>query len=304
MKQISASVFTEDGFSVPPKIRGCNPSYVLTPAGIVLIDTPQHPTDALRWRRELAEKGEIHYIFNTHHHIDHITGNAYLPGTVISHEGVRALFFNPPVEWMVATERVEEVARIGKGIIGYMRLLIGEREPECIPYFDTYTLRPPEITFSENLTLYFGGLTFQAMHMPGHTPSHICVYLPEEKIFFAGDNFTTGTQPSLAHSMPLEWVETLKKMEALDIDVIVPGHGGVAEKSAIPPFRRFLENCIAMVQEAMKKGMSEEEAASTISFEGLDPGAGNIQAVHPGTAMQRRNVKRLYQMLSKRSRGS
>jgi glyoxylase-like metal-dependent hydrolase (beta-lactamase superfamily II) len=139
----------------------------------------------------------------------------------------------------------------------------------------------------------------ELIHLPGHTGGHIGVYVTQEKVFFAGDNFCNGTQPSLAHCFPLEWVESLKRVEAMDIDVVVPGHGEISDLGEVHKFRKFIEKCIDMTREAIKQGMSKEEAASRVSFEELYPGERCRPAVHPGSGMQRRNVLRLYEVMSK-----
>ena len=164
---------------------------------------------------------------------------------------------------------------------------------------EKYQLKAPAVTFSDNLTLYVGEHTVELMHLPGHTDGHIGVYLPQEKVFFAGDNFCNGTQPSLAHSLPLEWVESLKKIEAMEINVVVPGHGETCDLKEVRRFRQFIETCIDMTRKAISEGMRKEEAADSISFEGLYPEDQRASAVHPGSVMQRRNVLRLYEMLSK-----
>jgi len=71
-------------------IRGCNPGYVLTKDGAVIIDTPQLPTKALAMREEILKKGRIRYLINTEHHIDHIFGNYFFAGLcpVVAHEQV------------------------------------------------------------------------------------------------------------------------------------------------------------------------------------------------------------------------
>jgi glyoxylase-like metal-dependent hydrolase (beta-lactamase superfamily II) len=55
---------------------------------VLLIDTPQQPIDALRWRERITEQhGRILHLVNTEPHPDHIRGNAYFPGVeVIGHE--------------------------------------------------------------------------------------------------------------------------------------------------------------------------------------------------------------------------
>jgi hypothetical protein len=94
-------------------------------------------------------------------------------------------------------------------------------------------------------------------------------------------------------------VESLKQIEAMEIDTVVPGHGEVCDRNEVSQFRHFIETCIEMTRTAIQQGKSKEEAAGAISFEELYPVNRCHRAVHPGGAMQRRNVLRLYEMLSK-----
>ena len=301
MKQITANVYVEDQFSVHPRDRGANPGFVTTSEGVVIIDPPFLPSDAVKWRDEISKKGEVRYIINTHHHPDHITGNFFFAGPVISHEEVRELTLAPlTTVYGFAGKRIQKAVESGQGTVGYIRLLIEERDPEGVPLMEGYQLKAPTITFWERLNLYVGGHTFELMHLPGHTQSHIGVYIPQERVFFSGDNFTYRTQPSLAHCLPLEWVESLKRIEAMDIDTVVPGHGEVCHQQDVREFRLFIQKCIDMVKGAIKQGMSGEEAADKISFAELHPGAKDgCPPVHLGPVIQRRNVLRLYEMLSK-----
>jgi len=59
MQKITDNVYAETGF------RGCNPGFVITTEGVVMIDTPQLPTDAIRWRDEIAKHGSVRYLINT-----------------------------------------------------------------------------------------------------------------------------------------------------------------------------------------------------------------------------------------------
>lgn len=299
MKKISANVFVEDRYSVPPRYRGCNSGFVVTADGIVMIDTPMMPNDALKWRDEISRHGRVRYLVNTHHHIDHTTGNFFFEGTVVSHQGVRDSFYGP-VKSVMNIEQDEAARRAGQGPVENIRLLVKEYDPGGLRLLEDFRLRAPTVTFSDRLCLYAGEHTFELIHQPGHTPSHIGVYIPQERVFFAGDNFTCRTQPSLAYCRPLAWVESLREIELLDIDVMVPGHGEVCDKSEVRRFRRFIQQCIALVQEALAKGWSKEEAVARITFDDLYPGGREALPVHPGAEQQRRNVGQLYDVLAQR----
>jgi len=296
MKQISGHVYVEDQFSIGK--RGANFGFVTTSEGIVLIDPPYLPTDAIKLRRELAKRGEVRYIINTEHHIDHIAGNSFFPGTGVSIEGIRELLAGPVTD-MVPSERLEEVLKDGLDLRRYYSRRVKERDPEGLPLLKNYRFRPPTITFSHRLCLYVGSHTFELSYMPGHTQSHLGVYIPQEKVFFAGDNVTNRTQPSMAQSFPLEWVKTLKMIETMAIDWVVPGHGMVGSKKEVREFRLFLQKCIKIIRNAIRQGLSKEEAADNISFDELSFAKHMGKAVHPGKVMQRRNVLRFFEMLSK-----
>ena len=181
-----------------------------------MIDTPMLPGDVAKWIDIIAKRGDLLYIINTHHHIDHIAGNFFFPGTVVSHAGVKKLFA-APVMGILGDDRIEEVAGTYMDSLEYVRLLIEKHEPEGPSLPEGYQLREPTITFSEDLSLYVGQHTFELIHLPGHTQSHIGVYIPQERIFFSGDNFCNGVQPSLAESSPLNWVKSLRRIENMDI---------------------------------------------------------------------------------------
>jgi glyoxylase-like metal-dependent hydrolase (beta-lactamase superfamily II) len=66
MRRVGPNSFTEIYFA------GCNPGFVETSDGYVMIDSPQQPIDAVRWRERLEEKAPIRYLINTEPHGDHI----------------------------------------------------------------------------------------------------------------------------------------------------------------------------------------------------------------------------------------
>ena len=98
MQQITKNVYVETC------IRGCNHGFVTTSDGVVLIDTPHKPSDAVKLKTEIAKHGQLRYIINTEPHGDHWTGNAYFDVPVIAHEGVR--------KRILETDMAAHVARV------------------------------------------------------------------------------------------------------------------------------------------------------------------------------------------------
>jgi cyclase len=273
MQQISDNVFVETG------IQGCNPGFVITTGGVVMIDSPQMPTDALKWRDAIQKKGEVRYLINTEPHRDHVMGNFFFPGTVISHQGTREALSSLSIDVIMD--------------------LIREMDPEGLPLTDGYFLKKPSITFTTELFLYLGQHTFQLIHLPGHSASQIAVYIPEERVVFTGDNVFHHLQTYLNRSYPEEWLQSLTQIGDLDVDVIVPGHGEVCDKSYLEEQASYIKEWMAAVGEAIRQGFSKEEAQNRISFFDRYPlGRGKSDA--EGREVQRMNVARLYDLLKER----
>src|SRR5256714_10946642 len=84
MRQLTKNVFVETG------IRGCNHGFVTTSDGIVMIDSPHKPSDALKLKAEIARRGgNLPYIINTKSHRHHLTGDALLDMPAIAPQCAR-----------------------------------------------------------------------------------------------------------------------------------------------------------------------------------------------------------------------
>ena len=63
----------------------------------------------------------------------------------------------------------------------------------------------------------------------GHSPGHVCLHSPERKLLFSGDQILPGITPNIAwhpgRDMLAEFLESLDRLAALDVDVVFPGHG-------------------------------------------------------------------------------
>ena len=270
MQQVTANVYVETGF------RGCNPGFVTTNEGIVMIDSPQNPSDVMTWKGHLKGKGEVLYLINTEPHVDHVAGNFFFPGTVIAHQGFEEALSSLTVE----------------GIKEW----VGTGDPAGLPLMEGYYLKRPSLTFSERFFLYLGDHTFEAIHLPGHTASQTAVYIPRERVVFTGDNIFHRCQAFFHEAYPVEWLESLKRIEQLDVDVIVPGHGDVCDRSYIKEQASFIEEWMDAVREAIRQGLSKEEAQERISFLDRYPMDIGIEALGP--EVQRWNVARLYDLLA------
>ncbi len=271
MQQIAPNVYCEIGS------RGCNFSWVVTREGVVIIDTPPVPSDAVKWREEISKFGPIRYVINTEPHMDHFAGNAFLGGTVVGHDGVRNAIL--------------------QGSLEELREMVKRFAPESPPPAKDFHLRPPDITFSQNLTLNLGEHTFELINMPGHTPYQAVVYVPEEKVVCTSDNVVYRHESYLHQSLPFAWLETLQKMQQFEADVFVPGHGNVCDKSGLKDMSALIQAWIDTVQKAVDAGLTLEEAKKQVTMVGRFP---YLTREARTEIIEGMNITRLYEVLRKK----
>jgi len=284
MERVTDNVFVET------KIRGCNPGYVVTNEGVVVIDTPQLPTHALNMVREVEEHGPIRYLINTEHHLDHIFGNYFFrgKGIVVSHEEVYK-------EFMRVTPHINPFS--------YAKEAIPTDDPDGAALFpdeETYykNSNKPTVTFRGNLTIRLGKHTFNLSSTPGHTKGQIAVYIPGEKVIFTGDTIFNNCQTWMHEADPDEWLKSLKYLESLDVAFIVPGHGPVCTKQYISVQSAFIREWVTAVALGISKGWSKEECIRRISF--LDRFPVDVGQEFMGPKVQEMNVTALYDYLTKK----
>lgn len=241
MRQINQNVFVETGFS-----RGCNPGFITTSEGIVMVDSPYRPSDAIRWREEIARRGKVLYLINTEPHRDHITGDAFFEVPVIAHQGIRE-------EFLTSLGSPEE-----------MRKTIEAIDPEGVSLLEGYQPNLPRLTFTDRLTLHLADQTIEILCLPGHTPYQTAVYLPRERVVFTGDNVCNAVQPFLHQARPRQWLQSLNKISQLEVDYVVPGHGEVGDKGILPSMEDYLEDFMAEAQKAIEAGLPKAEVADRI----------------------------------------
>ena len=201
--------------------------------------------------KEVTDK-PIRFIINTHHHPDHTFTNHFFPeATAITSHRCRQELIN----YFPYIERIKHLHNAKVDHEGSK-------------------LTPQDVTFEGTLNLYDGEREIRIIDMgPAHCQSDIIVYLPEEKIIFAGDILTIGMYPSCVEkfwSGSYRIIKVLDTLASMDAETFVPGHGkGVlSREETAKRVSESIEFLIVLREEARKcfeKGMTSEEA-----FEKLD----------------------------------
>lgn len=103
----------------------------------------------------------------------------------------------------------------------------------------------------------------QIVTTPGHTPGHVSIFYPEERVLFGGDLLLRNEWPHggiYPHTMdynPIkDYLESLKKVRDIKPEMIVPSHGAPIYEpiDRIDDTVRFMTDKIDEIHEILKKG--------------------------------------------------
>ncbi|MGB6229151.1 MAG: MBL fold metallo-hydrolase [Litorimonas sp.] len=207
------------------------------PDGVVLIDDKfsRNAEEILYHVQQIAgENDELLFVINTHLHGDHTGSNPEMKeagAMIMAHENVRT--------------------RMGTS---YMNEAFGRTVDAKDESFW------PVVTFTEEVSLHFNGITARSVHTPSaHTDGDTVVIFEEPNVIHMGDNLFMGMFPFVdvdsggsmqgmiaAHDMALALAD--------DETVIIPGHGPLTDKEGLTAARDTLQTIYDRVEARMAAG--------------------------------------------------
>ncbi|MBI3354820.1 MAG: MBL fold metallo-hydrolase [Nitrospirae bacterium] len=251
IKKVTNSVYAYLGYmdEITKSNEGfiSNCGFIVTDEGVVVVDTQLTPDLGRKLLSEIRKvtNKPVKYVINTHFHPDHFFGNQVFKDTavIISHENTRT-----------------HILDRGEFAIKTFRERLGE-------LFDDAEVVLPMVTFNNKLTIHLGGRKIEISYFGrGHTDGDAIVYVPDEKVVFAGDLVNNGRLPFIGDGHSGDLVETLKKMDALDVNLVIPGHGYVSDKTGIAKSREFIEDLRAEVKKYIENGKSLQQTINEIKM--------------------------------------
>ncbi len=127
----------------------------------------------------------------------------------------------------------------------------------------------PDLTFSDKLTLHFGGRPLELHYLgKSHSDNMVIAYLPEDKVAFAVDfanNDRVGYRELPDYHFP-EFFETLGRLLELEFETIVFGHGPSGDRAAVERQVSYYNDLRNAVAGAVEKGWTEDEAAERVKL--------------------------------------
>jgi len=235
-------------------------------------ETPAAAAD-LRCAAEQLTGRRVSYLIISHCHADHWGGNqAFAPETsIITTHAVRAEMPDA-MGWMVDLK--ENPAELAEAIQEERERLETEEDErtraslqasitrmtgwqEILP---TFELRYPEQTFSGKLMFYGTKRVAELVEVaPAHTDSDAYLLLPGDRIVFMGDLGFLQRQPFMVYCDPQAWASQLERMEQLDVETFVPGHGPLGTKADLALQRQYIALLEELVAQAVSEGLTPEE---------------------------------------------
>ncbi len=248
---VYAAIATPDGKAVS------NSGFIVNDSDVIVIDchiTPDVARLLLAEIRKITDK-PVRYLALTHRHRDHVGGtNAFgLEVEIISHENARA-------------QLAADSALVGK-------------------------IKLPGLTFDSRLSFYRPSRTIELFYLGrGHTDGDIVIWLPAEKILFTGDLFFNGSAGYLGDGFFADWISNLKKLEALSVQKVVPGHGPVSGVDGLSKFKTYLTDFRSSVKVYVDSGKTLEQTLKEFSLP-------QYQNLFGWDRFKTRNITRCYQEL-------
>jgi len=127
-------------------------------------------------------------------------------------------------------------------------------------------------------------LELRVLHMPGHTPGLLCLHDPARRIFFSDDHLLERISPNpLIELGPggeegffrplLAYVASVGRMRALEIDLVLPGHGPPfsGHRQVIDALLAFMERREARVREILARGEATAHEVARVLFPSARP---------------------------------
>jgi glyoxylase-like metal-dependent hydrolase (beta-lactamase superfamily II) len=234
--------------------------FVVTPAGIIATDPINR--DAATWlKAELQRRFNlpVRYLVYSHDHADHISGGEVFADTAI----------------VVAHERAREV-------------IIGEKRPTAVP----------SMTFSERGMIDLGGTVMQLIFTGrNHSDNSIVMYFPVERVLFAVDFIPVNAMAfrDFPDAYMPDWVDSLRRVEQIDFDILVPGHGPLGNRQSVAAFRSYLEDLRDQVTVLAREGKSVDDAKRMVNLDKYRSWAGFEQ-------MSQLNIEGMYRLVQSNRR--
>ena len=269
----------------PTAMLNCNAAIVVNRDHVLVVDTHSKPSAAkalIRQIRDEITELPVRYVVDSHLHGDHAMGNEAYPE--VFGGNVEVISSVMTREWMekLGLSRLKESIDSVPQQVAALRSKLEASKDESerailrahIEGLEEYRkemapprLSLPSMTFERRLVIHRGGREVHLLFLGrAHTAGDVVAFVPSERVIATGD-LMHGLLPYMGDGFPDEWPATLKALEALEFDRVIPGHGSIQEgKSVLSQFRGYVEEITEKVSRGIERGQPLDELKKSISL--------------------------------------
>ena len=234
----------------------------------LLVDTlwdVRYTREMLDALKPITEDAPLTTLINTHADGDHFFGNQLLPevDSLTSQASYDEMLQTKP-RAMILLQRIGKLLSLlplgSNAQVGHWFQGMGA------PYhFEEVVHTPAKRAFSGEMRLTVGGREIQLIEVgPAHTLGDLIVFVPDAKLLFAADILFIGSTPVIWAGPIENWFKALDKIDSLEAETIVPGHGPITNKDGVAQVRAYWTFVDEQTRQRFDTGMSATEAAFDI----------------------------------------
>ena len=197
-------------------------------------------------------------LVNTHHNGDHCWGNQVFAGAeIIAHRGCAERFFDFPPERAETIRTMPDPPEAMRAI----------HEEWADFDFSDVVLTPPTVVLDHDTTIDLDGVRVDLLHVgPAHTEGDLVVHLPNDGVVFMGDVLFNRCTPIGWEGSTDNWIAALRRVEELEPEWVVPGHGPLCGVDGLRDARRYFEEVQRHAQASFAAGESVLECCTGIDL--------------------------------------
>jgi glyoxylase-like metal-dependent hydrolase (beta-lactamase superfamily II) len=211
-------------------------------------------------RAAVPAAARIDTVVNTHGNGDHCYGNQLVADArIVASERTALEMQELPASAMAAL--VAQAPNMGEVGAFFLR---------CFGAFDFEGIEAvaPAETFTGELTVRVGSREVRLIEVgPAHTRGDTLALLPAERVLYSGDILFNGGHPIVWAGPASNWIAACDRILALDVEVIVPGHGPLAGPDAVRELKAYFEYLYEQARACHERGLSALAAAREIELD-------------------------------------
>jgi glyoxylase-like metal-dependent hydrolase (beta-lactamase superfamily II) len=258
--------------------------FLVTPEGIILGDPINTGFSAwLKGELERQFRVPVRYVLYSHHHGDHASGGAVFADSAqfVGHQNMIKRLALPvadtPLPGNVRTMdsngngRIEQGKADGALLNGFALIDAngdGALSGAEIVRGPVSEVRAPDLTFADRKTITLGGKSVEMIYtgIISHTDDMSVLYLEDDGVVFVCDFISIKRLPfrTLGNDRLDAWLNSIRTVEMLDFDTVLPAHGKVGSKADLTAHRHYIEELRDSVAEGIAAGRTLEQLQQSV----------------------------------------